>query len=47
VRKHLLWRRGAIASPAIRKPGTRLSPEDIADIDRLVVRQQRRLKEIH
>ena len=35
--------RGAIASPFIRKPGPRLSPQDVADIDRLVRRQDKRL----
>ena len=43
VRKHLLARRGAIASPALRRPGARLSPADIADIELLVARQERRL----
>ena len=46
VRKHLLARRGAIASPALRRPGARLSPADIADIDLLVARQERRLAEL-
>jgi len=43
VRKYLLKRRGAIASDAIRRPGARLSPADVADIERLVGRQSRRL----
>ena len=42
VRKYLL-KRGAIASAAIRKPGPKLLAADIADIDRLVARQERRL----
>lgn len=46
VRKHLLHQRGAIASPAIRRPGPKLSPQDVADIARLVTRQQRRLAEL-
>jgi 4-hydroxy-tetrahydrodipicolinate synthase len=46
VRKYLLHRRGAIASAAIRKPGPKLSAADIADIDRLIARQERRLEEI-
>jgi 4-hydroxy-tetrahydrodipicolinate synthase len=46
VRKHLLARRGAIASAALRRPGARLSPADIADIELLVARQERRLAEI-
>ncbi|HZY19866.1 MAG TPA: dihydrodipicolinate synthase family protein [Ramlibacter sp.] len=46
VRKHLLHQRGVIASAAVRKPGPRLSPQDVADIDRLVRRQERRLREL-
>jgi 4-hydroxy-tetrahydrodipicolinate synthase len=44
VRKHLLHRRGAIASPFVRKPGPRLSAQDVADLDRLVRRQEQRLR---
>lgn len=46
VRKHLLKRRGAIASDTVRRPGPKLSAPDIADIDRLLSRQQRRLAEL-
>jgi 4-hydroxy-tetrahydrodipicolinate synthase len=46
VRKHLFWQRGVIASAAIRKPGPQLSPADLADIERLVRRQQKRLDEL-
>lgn len=46
VRKYMLWKRGAIASAAIRKPGPKLSPADIADIDRLIARQEKRLAEL-
>ncbi len=46
VRKYVLAKRGAIASPALRRPGPRLSPADIADIDLLLTRQQRRLAEL-
>ena len=46
VRKHLLAQRGVIASAAIRKPGPKLSSADLADLDRLVKRQTRRLAEI-
>ena len=46
IRKHILARRGAIASGALRKPGGALSKADIADIERLIARQERRLKEI-
>jgi len=46
VRKHLLHQRGAIASPFIRKPGPKLSAQDVADIDRLVRRQDQRLHQL-
>ncbi len=46
VRKHLLAERGVIASSAVRKPGPKLSTADVADIQRLVARQARRLAEI-
>ncbi len=43
VRKHILAQRGVISSPAIRKPGPKLSSQDQADIDRLTRRQEQRL----
>lgn len=43
VRKYILARNGAIASAAIRKPGPKLSPQDVADIERLIARQEKRL----
>ena len=46
VRKHLMVQRGVIASAMVRKPGPKLSPADVADIDRLVRRQAGRLREI-
>ena len=46
VRKHLLAERGVIASAAIRKPGPRLSAQDLADLARLTARQARRLAEL-
>jgi 4-hydroxy-tetrahydrodipicolinate synthase len=46
VRKHILAERGVIASAAVRKPGPKLSPADIKDIERLTIRQTKRLKEI-
>jgi 4-hydroxy-tetrahydrodipicolinate synthase len=46
VRKHILAKRGAIASPALRRPGATLSPADIAEVERLIARQARRLSEI-
>jgi len=46
VRKHILMARGVIASAAVRKPGPKLTAADIADIDRLTRRQEKRLREI-
>jgi 4-hydroxy-tetrahydrodipicolinate synthase len=46
VRKHILMMRGVIASEAVRKPGPKLSAQDIADIERLTRRQARRLAEL-
>ena len=46
VRKYVLAKRGAIASPALRKPGAALSAADIADVERLIARQTQRLREI-
>lgn len=43
VRKHILAKRGAIASAAVRKPGPKLSAQDLADIERLISRQEKRL----
>jgi 4-hydroxy-tetrahydrodipicolinate synthase len=46
VRKHILAERGAIASAAIRKLGPKLSALDIADINRLTARQEKKLSEL-
>jgi 4-hydroxy-tetrahydrodipicolinate synthase len=46
VRKHILKQRGVIASEAVRKPGPKLSAQDMADIARLTARQQKRLAEL-
>ena len=46
VRKHLFQQRGVIASAFIRKPGPRLSGQDIEDIGFLVRRQDQRLREL-
>lgn len=43
VRKHILAKRGAIASAAVRKPGPKLSAQDLSDIERLIARQEKRL----
>lgn len=44
VRKYVLWRRGALASPALRTPAPGLSPETRAEIDQLMLRLERRLE---
>jgi 4-hydroxy-tetrahydrodipicolinate synthase len=46
VRKHIMAERGVIASATVRKPGPKLSAADVADIDRLTRRQNKRLREI-
>lgn len=46
ARKYVLAKRGVIASAALRKPGATLSKLDIADVERLLARQARRLAEI-
>ncbi len=46
VRKYVLCRRGIIASDALRRPGSKLLPEAIAEIDALLARQETRLKEL-
>lgn len=46
VRKHILAERGVIASAAVRKPGPKLSAQDVADIARLTARQEKRLAEL-
>jgi len=43
IRKEILRRRGAIASAAVRAPGPRLDRDDIAELDRLMERLERRL----
>jgi 4-hydroxy-tetrahydrodipicolinate synthase len=43
VRKYVLARRGAIRSAAQRRPATALSRDDIADVEMLIRRQERRL----
>ncbi|WP_440658151.1 dihydrodipicolinate synthase family protein [Ensifer adhaerens] len=46
IRKYIMAKRGAIATSALRKPGGALSPADISEIERLITRQDRRLKEL-
>lgn len=46
VRKYVLARRGVIADAALRKPGAGLGPASRAEVDRLIDRQERRLREL-
>lgn len=46
ARKYVLAKRGVISSATLRKPGGALSPKDIADVERLLTRQTKRLAEI-
>ncbi|MDE2607341.1 MAG: dihydrodipicolinate synthase family protein [Burkholderiales bacterium] len=46
VRKYLFQQRGVIASDFVRRPGPKLSAQDVADIQWLVARQDRRLREL-
>jgi 4-hydroxy-tetrahydrodipicolinate synthase len=43
IRKYILARRNAIGTATLRMPGARLSPDDIAEIEALLVRQDQRL----
>ncbi|MFN7641311.1 MAG: dihydrodipicolinate synthase family protein [bacterium] len=43
IRKHILCKRGIIGTETVRKPGPKLSPQDVADIERLMRRQAPRL----
>lgn len=47
VRKYTMARRGIIANAALRRPGGALTPGSIAEIDRLILRQKRRLEEMN
>jgi 4-hydroxy-tetrahydrodipicolinate synthase len=47
VRKYVMARRGIIASAALRRPGGNLTPQTVADIERLITRQDKRLKELN
>lgn len=44
IRKYVLARRGIIASPALRRPGSALPAVTAAEVDRLIARQERRLQ---
>lgn len=43
VRKHLLWRRGVLAHPSLRRPGGALDAASAAEVEALTDRQARRL----
>lgn len=47
VRKHALWKRGVLATPLQRRPGGTLSAADITDVERLLARQDKKLKELN
>ena len=47
VRKYVLAKRGAIASAALRAPGAPLDTLAVAEVDRLLARQENRLKELN
>jgi 4-hydroxy-tetrahydrodipicolinate synthase len=47
VRKYTMARRGIIANAALRHPGGALTPGSIAEIERLILRQERRLEEMN
>jgi 4-hydroxy-tetrahydrodipicolinate synthase len=44
VRKHTLAKRGAIASATQRRPGAVLAPKAVAEVERLIARQTRKLE---
>ena len=46
IRKEIYRRRGLIASAAIRRPGPKLTPSDVAELDRQLARLARRLREL-
>jgi 4-hydroxy-tetrahydrodipicolinate synthase len=46
VRKHVLVKRGAIASATQRRPGAMLGKDAIDDVERMILRQTRRLAEL-
>ena len=44
VRKYTLAKRGAIAGATQRRPGAQLAPDAVAEVERLIERQERRLE---
>jgi 4-hydroxy-tetrahydrodipicolinate synthase len=47
VRKYTMARRGIIASAALRRPGGALNANTVAEVERLILRQEKRLKELN
>ncbi len=47
VRKYTMARRGIIANAALRRPGGALTANTIAEIERLIQRQEKRLKDLN
>ena len=47
VRKYTMAKRGIIASGTLRRPGRVLGPQTIAEVDRLIARQEKHLKELN
>lgn len=47
LRKYTLAKRGIIAHDALRRPGASLSHDSRAEVDRLIARQEKRLKELN
>lgn len=47
VRKYTMARRGIIANAALRRPGGSLSAASVSEVERLIARQEARLKELN
>ncbi len=47
IRKYTLYKRGIIDAPALRKPGAALDPLTRAEVDMLIARLEKRLKELN
>lgn len=46
VRKYVMAKRGVLATPAMREPRLALTPADVAEVDTLMARLERRLKDL-
>ena len=47
IRKYTLARRGIIGHDTLRRPGAQLTDATRAEVDRLIARQEKRLKELN